>query len=112
VSVRLEKLRDPEQPGRLIRFFVSGSSGGNSAERGAGDGEEQEEMDRKQGRVKWFNEAKGFGFIETGDGGKDVFVHFSAIQGDGFKTLGEGQLVEYEVTEGKKGPQAANVVKL
>jgi len=69
-------------------------------------------MARQQGKIKWFNEAKGYGFAETGDGGKDVFVHFSAIQGDGFKTLAEGQLVEFEVTEGKKGPQAANLVKL
>ena len=69
-------------------------------------------MARQQGRVKWFNEAKGYGFIETGDGGKDVFVHFSSIQGDGFKTLDEGQLVEFEVTQGKKGPQASNVIKL
>ena len=69
-------------------------------------------MARQQGRVKWFNEAKGYGFVETGDGGKDVFVHFSSIQGDGFKTLAEGQLVEFEVTQGKKGPQASNVVKL
>ncbi|MCT4508730.1 MAG: cold-shock protein [Tepidibacter sp.] len=65
----------------------------------------------KTGIVKWFNSEKGFGFI-TVDGGEDVFVHFSAIQTDGFKTLEEGQKVEFEVTEGPKGPQAANVVKL
>ena len=69
-------------------------------------------MARVQGKVKWFNDAKGYGFIEASDGGKDVFVHFSTIGGDGFKSLAEGQLVEYEVTEGKKGPQAANVVKI
>lgn len=63
-----------------------------------------------KGKVKWFNEKKGFGFIEQEEGG-DVFVHFSAIQGDGFKTLTEGQVVEFDVIEGKKGPQAANVVK-
>ena len=63
------------------------------------------------GTVKWFNEAKGFGFIEQ-ESGPDVFVHFSAIQGDGFKTLGEGQKVEFTVTEGQKGPQAENVVPL
>jgi CspA family cold shock protein len=63
-----------------------------------------------KGKVKWFNEKKGFGFIEQEEGG-DVFVHFSAIQGDGFKTLTEGQAVEFDVIEGKKGPQAANVVK-
>lgn len=61
------------------------------------------------GTVKWFNEAKGYGFISPADGSKDVFVHFSAIQGDGFKTLAEGQSVEFEVEDGPKGPQASNV---
>ena len=61
-----------------------------------------------QGKVKWFNDEKGFGFIEQ-DGGKDVFVHFSAIQGSGRKTLKEGQRVTMEVTSGPKGPQAENV---
>jgi len=61
------------------------------------------------GTVKWFNESKGFGFISPSDGGKDVFVHFSAIQGDGFRTLAEGQSVTFEVEQGPKGPQAANV---
>jgi len=69
-------------------------------------------MARSQGRVKWFNDAKGFGFVEMDGGGKDVFVHFSAIQGDGFKSLPEGQLVEFDIVEGKKGPQAANLVKI
>lgn len=63
-----------------------------------------------KGKVKWFNEKKGFGFIEQ-EGGGDVFVHFSAIQGDGFKTLTEGQEVEFDVVDGKKGPQASNVTK-
>ncbi len=63
------------------------------------------------GKVKWFNAAKGYGFI-TGDDGKEVFVHFSAIQVDGFKTLDEGQPVEYDVNDGPKGPQAANVKKI
>ena len=61
------------------------------------------------GTVKWFNDAKGFGFITPSDGSKDVFVHFSALQGDGFKTLAEGAQVEYELAQGEKGPQAANV---
>ena len=66
----------------------------------------------QKGTVKWFNEAKGFGFIEQENGGDDVFVHFSAIQGDGFKTLSEGQAVEYTVEDGQKGKQASNVTKL
>jgi CspA family cold shock protein len=61
------------------------------------------------GTVKWFNESKGFGFIAPADGGDDVFVHFSAIQGDGFKTLAEGQTVNFDIQEGPKGLQAANV---
>ncbi|AOT69682.1 MULTISPECIES: cold-shock protein CspD [Geosporobacter] len=65
----------------------------------------------KQGTVKWFNNEKGFGFIEVA-GEPDVFVHFSAITGDGYKSLEEGQKVEFEITEGNRGPQAANVVKL
>lgn len=64
-----------------------------------------------QGRVKWFNAEKGYGFIERQEGG-DVFVHYTAIQGTGFKTLEEGQLVRFDIVEGSRGPQAANVVKL
>ncbi|MBR2786274.1 MAG: cold-shock protein CspD [Clostridia bacterium] len=63
------------------------------------------------GKVKWFNSEKGFGFIEV-EGGNDVFVHFSAITGDGFKSLDEGQEVSFEVDDGNRGPQAKNVVKL
>jgi cold shock protein len=65
----------------------------------------------QEGIVKWFNSEKGFGFIEV-EGGDDVFVHFSAIQSNGFKTLDEGQRVQFDVVEGQRGPQAANVVKL
>lgn len=64
-----------------------------------------------KGKVKWFNDAKGYGFI-TQENGEDVFVHFSAIQGDGFKSLKQDDAVEFEVTSGPKGPQATNVVKL
>ncbi|WP_199456710.1 MULTISPECIES: cold shock domain-containing protein [unclassified Marinobacter] len=68
-------------------------------------------MSTIKGNVKFFNEAKGFGFI-TREGGADVFVHYSSIQGDGFKTLAEGQEVEFKVTDGQKGPQAENVIGL
>jgi CspA family cold shock protein len=64
------------------------------------------------GKVKWFNESKGYGFIEPDEGGRDVFVHHSAIQGDGYKTLSEGQVVEFEIIQGEKGMQAANVSKV
>jgi CspA family cold shock protein len=64
------------------------------------------------GTVKWFNDAKGFGFITPSDGSKDVFVHHSAIQASGFKSLAEGQKVKFEVQQGAKGPSAANVVPL
>ena len=64
-----------------------------------------------KGTVKWFNAEKGFGFIANDEGGDDVFVHFSAIQGEGFKSLDEGQAVTYDLTEGARGMQAANVVK-
>lgn len=64
-----------------------------------------------QGTVKWFNDGKGYGFIES-DGGSDVFVHFSAIQSEGFKSLSEGQRVEFEITTGPRGQQASNVVLL
>ncbi|AKF92238.1 cold-shock protein [Brevibacillus laterosporus] len=65
----------------------------------------------QQGTVKWFNAEKGFGFIQV-EGGEDVFVHYSAIQTEGFKTLEEGQKVEFEIVQGSRGPQAANVTRL
>ena len=68
-------------------------------------------MSTLNGTVKWFDEAKGFGFIAQ-DQGPDVFAHFSAIKGDGFKTLAEGQRVEFTITQGQKGPAAANIVPL
>jgi len=68
-------------------------------------------LSRTTGKIKWFNNSKGFGFIGLDDGA-DVFVHFSAIQGEGYKSLEEGDLVEFEVTQGQKGPQAENVTKV
>lgn len=64
------------------------------------------------GTVKWFNDAKGFGFLAQDDGGDDVFVHFSAIQTEGFKALAEGQKVQFDIEDGQKGPQARNVIPL
>jgi CspA family cold shock protein len=70
--------------------------------------------ERKNGTVKWFNNAKGYGFIAPADGGKDLFVHYSAIQdeGNGYRSLNEGESVEFNVEEGQKGPQATNVVRM
>ncbi|HEV2131897.1 MAG TPA: cold shock domain-containing protein [Longimicrobiaceae bacterium] len=68
-------------------------------------------MSRSTGTVKWFNDAKGYGFIEH-QGGKDLFVHFSSIQGEGFKSLAEGERVEFDIVDGSKGPAAENVIRL
>ncbi len=68
------------------------------------------DQEKLRGKVKWFNDAKGFGFIER-EGGPDVFVHFSSVQGEGYKSLAEGQEVQFELIDGPKGPQAQNVTR-
>jgi CspA family cold shock protein len=96
-------------PGRFISIAPAKEGSGRAA--GARRATLQEADRMPKGKVKWFNDAKGYGFIEQ-DGGEDVFVHFSAIQMDGFKTLAEGQVVEFEVKTGDKGLHAANVMRV
>jgi cold shock protein len=95
-----------------VSIPVKGRDGGKLLELAGQQQDAEKERFRKMptGRVKWFNAGKGYGFIEQ-EGGEDVFVHFSAIQGDGFKTLTAGQEVTFEIVQGAKGKQAANVVK-
>jgi cold shock protein len=105
-----------EPPRRLFFVPVPPAELGTDASSGARSGRETAEPVRQrktmriQGKVKWFNNAKGYGFIER-ESGSDVFVHFSAITGNGFRTLEEGQAVEFEIVDGPKGPQAGNVSK-
>jgi cold shock protein len=110
---------------RTYSFFVSGANGwlpGSTARRLREDlvltrsfeflAPERENRMRNTGKVKWFNDTKGFGFITPEDGSKDCFVHHSAIQGGGFKSLAEGDRVEFDVVQGNKGPAAENVTKI
>ena len=87
------------------------SAGERTGLRVVGSGMKRRILMRLTGRVKWFNDSKGYGFIEQ-EGGRDIFVHYTAIQGEGFKSLAEGQKVEFEIIEGAKGPQATKVVKV
>jgi cold shock protein len=95
---------------RLRSLRPAAAVAGVTASTGSSD-PSTKELQVARGTVKWFNETKGFGFISQ-EGGEDVFVHFSTIQGDGFKTLAEGEAVEFDVNRGPKGLQAANVRKL
>jgi CspA family cold shock protein len=102
-----------ERPHNAAFFFASATVAGEFQRRGSFVGvvASRKRTMRITGKVKWFNNAKGYGFIER-DGGSDVFVHYSAIQGDGFRSLEEGQAVEFEIVDGPKGPQAGNVTKI
>jgi cold shock protein len=93
-----------------FRRVAEGGRAGDMAAHHAATMQGRKSTMRITGKVKWFNNAKGYGFIER-DGGSDVFVHFSAVQGNGFRTLEEGQAVEFEIVDGPKGPQAGNVTK-
>jgi CspA family cold shock protein len=91
------------------RFASERPTPGTGSETGPRRGPPQKETQMAQGTVKWFNAEKGFGFITPEAGGQDVFVHYSAIQSDGYRSLDEGQQVEFEVGQGQKGPQAEQV---
>lgn len=101
----MEKLPGIQQDSRLFLFVADRETADLKAHQGG------TQVARLQGKVKWFNNAKGYGFIGQ-DGGADVFVHYSAISGEGFKTLQEGDTVEFEVVTGQKGPQADKVTKV
>jgi CspA family cold shock protein len=100
---------------RIVHFFINSLNLQNQKKtqglRGRGVRKEGSKVAREKGKVKWFNNAKGYGFIER-EGGEDVFVHYSAITGDGYRTLQEGDAVEFEVVQSDKGLQAANVGKI
>src|SRR5687768_16099488 len=91
-------------------LFCCRSPAGTSPDMESSGDSGKEEVVRSKGTVKWFNDRKGFGFIRL-ESGEDVFVHYSALQGDGFKSLKEGESVEFDIVQGAKGPQAANVMK-
>jgi len=95
----------------MVSAFHNGPRTGPIHNRTTKSHNEQGVVTMAEGKVKWFNDSKGFGFIEQ-DGGKDVFVHHNAIQGEGFKSLQEGDRVKFDVVDGAKGPAAANVVKI
>ena len=107
---RWESVHRNKRPGieKIFGFFFFGTSQGAATPKVKS---RRAQVARLQGKVKWFNNSKGYGFIGQ-EGGADVFVHYSAIQGEGFKTLQEGDTVEFEIVQGQKGPQADKVTKL
>jgi CspA family cold shock protein len=109
-SSNVSKLRKTAQTPRAERFFYWKTAGSAPIKK-VRKVRTEEKKKMANGTVKWFNDAKGFGFIQQ-DNGPDVFVHFSAISGDGFKSLAEGDRVEFDVTQGQKGPQSANVRRI
>lgn len=104
--MRTVDCRSWPQDGSFCGFFI----GEKTRTESSGDFRKEERV-RSKGTVKWFNDRKGFGFIRL-ESGEDVFVHYSALQGDGFKSLKEGESVEFDIVQGAKGPQAANVMKM
>jgi cold shock protein len=109
IHVHCRKLHWPWETSP-VGLFCCGSPVGTSPDTESSGDSGKEEVVRSKGTVKWFNDRKGFGFIRL-ESGEDVFVHYSALQGDGFKSLKEGESVEFDIVQGAKGPQAANVMK-
>jgi CspA family cold shock protein len=110
IHVHCRELHGPRETSPPSAFFVVETSQARARTQSHRAIQERRTVVRSKGTVKWFNDRKGFGFIRL-ESGEDVFVHYSALQGDGFKSLKEGESVEFDIVQGAKGPQAANVMK-